>query len=409
MGMNTDHRQPNPAPVWPGPSNDPASPVPLAPARRRRWPWILIAAAVALALVVGVVVLLARDSRLVVATASTSSGSVEISSGADAGFEPLADGESVRLGDLVRTGDGARLTLTLADGSLFRLGEKAQAAFEAPEPGKSVLRLVEGAAWYRHTTAEANLVLEVATKTATVGGKPAVTALDCGANGACTVHAIAGSVDLIPVDGSPLGLAPGERASLDEQGSLTEVTAVGAESDLPPWVIENQEADRAAGLADPTAPEDRVGILAQARVQGTWSFTLTITESTADNFSVGDAPVFDMDLVSSCPEGPCAFEATFDRYTGTGSQAEDAMVAFSVGAPLQCVSTASGAVTDPDNGPESLTFELRATAAEVRAAGLVITALVGTARYDKNAEGPCRPGDQVGPAFAVMEVTGTLS
>lgn len=417
MGSSMSHPDSNATPAWPPPSSLPTSPPgfqtppppPSARRRRRRLPWILAAVVVVIALVAtGVVLLVGGDSRFVFGTLTIDRGTVEVRSEPEGEFVALASGDGARLGDTFRTSEDARATLELADGSLLRLGGAASAAFEGSTEDSWVVRLLEGDAWYRHTADSGEAVIGVAAKEASIGNGIGVAAIGCDADGDCSLQAVAGAIDLIPAGGDEVALVPGERAVVDAGGTLTEVGVV-AEDDQTPWVTENREADRAAGLEELPTPADRAGALAGARVEGSWAFTLTVTESTADNFEVGDRPVFDMELAPTCPEGPCDFAATFDRYAGTGTQADDGTVSFTVAAPLQCVNTSSGAVTVPDNGPESLAFTLTTTAAEVRDGLLVVTALAGTARYEKDVRGPCRPGDQVGSYFAAMTVTGALA
>lgn len=387
-----------------------AFPPPPAQPRRRRLPWILAAAVVVIALVAtGVVLLVGRDSRFVFGTVNVDAGTVEVRSAPEGEFTALANGDALRLGDTVRTGADARATIDLADGSLLRLGKSASATFDEPTAGARVVTLLNGDAWLRITPDDGAATIGVATKGASIqGGGPGVLAAGCTADGGCTLQAVAGAIDLVPSDRDELALAPGEQATLDTDGAVIELGIADEDGELASWVTENQQADADAGLADPPAPADRAGALAGARVEGEWVFTLTVTESSADNFEVGDSFDTDIELSPTCAEGPCDFTAIFGRYSGEGTHGEDGTVDFVVAGPLQCVSTSTGAVTVPDNGPETLALTLSATAAEERDGALVVTALAGSARYDKEVRGACRPGDQVGSYSAEMDVTGTL-
>lgn len=423
MGISTNHGSSGPAPNWPGPNNSPpppppqvppaqqvppVPPVPPVPSRRRKWPWLLAAALVIFALVAGgLVFLLGGDSRFAFATASIDAGTAQVQTDPDGAFAPLADGASLRLGDTLRTGEDARLTLRLSDGSLLRLGAAATATFETATGNDYVVRLVRGDAWYRATDDGTGAEIGVASTSASIGAGLGVAALSCAEGGQCALLAIAGSIDLIPADSDALPLAPGERVGYDGEGTVTEVGVV-ADGEATPWVQENLDLDDAAGLPDPPAPEDRPGVLSSSRIEGAWEFLVTITESTADNFAVGDESIFDIDLAPTCAQGRCEFAATFGRYGGSGSTAPDGTVSFSVTGPLQCVNSSTGAVTVADNGPETLSFTLSVAAAELRDGALVATALTGTARYEKDVSGPCRPGDQVGAYFTTMDVRGTL-
>lgn len=68
---------------------------------------------------------------------------------------PLVPGQEVKSGDRVRTGEGARVYLKLAEGSTVKLGESAQLSFQTSPPENGVFRsamdVLTGA--FRFTTA----------------------------------------------------------------------------------------------------------------------------------------------------------------------------------------------------------------------------------------------------------------
>jgi len=67
---------------------------------------------------------------------------------------PLAPGMELRAGDRVTTGDGSRVLVKLAEGSVVKLGENGRLVFSEMQPGKDLfkatLQILEGA--FRFTT-----------------------------------------------------------------------------------------------------------------------------------------------------------------------------------------------------------------------------------------------------------------
>lgn len=142
----------------------------------------------------------------------------------------LSEGESLRRGDLLRTGDGARLRVDLSDGSVLTLGERAELRLndvvvpEAPAGDDGpFMELLSGA--FRLVAAKISdsqaADRRVRTPVATIGirgtdfwGGPLEGALD--------VLLLEGSVAVSTPQGSALLAAPGEGVVVPAEGAAPE-------------------------------------------------------------------------------------------------------------------------------------------------------------------------------------------
>jgi len=317
------------------------------------------------------------------------------------GYEVTADGvELVRAGaspevltgrgaladgDVVRTDESGAATLALTSGTVLRMGPATSLEVSRAiddDPARTPLHRISlhgGRLWVRHDEARDPAPVVVEAPAVSIRIRSGGLDMGCGPAG-CAIAARVGT-SAATVGWDRFRVHAGEAVSVGPGGEVGELRAVDpATLEADPWVTANAQADVAAGFAGLDSA-DGVG-LDDAEIEGTWSVSSEVAESSTPDRPVGGEPQRTWGVTRSCVDGTCRLEivdvAGETGAVGTARPEGDRQVVDGVTRTYDCVDSGTGATTVENAVAETRRVELWATAARRTGGRWVASALAGT-------------------------------
>ena len=264
------------------------------------------------------------DAEEVSATLAIISTNIETAEG-DTSFEPATEGQTLVVGDRVRTDPTGFAELTYHDGSWQRIEQSATLTIDelTDQDDTNVVRtsIDIGKTWNRvQELTEPDDAYELDTPVATAAVRGTAFATDCPTTTECTFSVVDGTVTISPTTGEPIILTAGQTITVTADQPPPAPTQPGvttlSEDD---FIARNLDLDQQdGGIPRPTQFNEQEA----NAFEGTYQLTTTVIEGNP-SLPEGQVSQSEFTLTADCGDGVCVIEG--DRGLGTAVRAGDGL------------------------------------------------------------------------------------